>query len=46
MQIKFKENIDIFSMMSTGDWREVSSYREDGIMHLELGEIMALIVEK
>ena len=32
-------------MISNDDGREVSSYEEDRIMHLELGEIMALIIE-
>lgn len=46
VQMKFKNNMDIFAAMSLDDWKDVSTYLEDGIEHFELGEIVARIVEK
>ena len=46
VQMKFKNNMDIFAAMSLDDWKDVSTYIEDGVEHFELGEIVARIVEK
>ena len=46
VQMKFKNNMDIFAAMSLDDWKDVSTYIEDGVEHFELGEIVAQIVEK
>ena len=46
VQMKFKNNMDIFLEMSLDDWKEVSIYEENGIEHFELGEIVSRIGEK
>ena len=46
VQMKFKNNMDIFEAMSLDEWKDVSTYIEDGEEHFELGEIVARIVEK
>lgn len=46
VQMKFKNNMEIFSRMSLEDWKEVSKYEENGIEHFEFGEIVSHIVQK
>lgn len=46
VQIKFKNNMDIFKRMELADWKEVSKYEEEGDEHFELEEIVELIKSK
>ena len=36
----------IFTEMSIDDWREISTYSEDGEQHFELEEIVKMMKEK
>lgn len=46
IQMKFKNNMDIFERMTLDDWKSVSKYTEDNIEHFEFGEIVELINSK
>lgn len=46
VQMKFKNNIEVFERMSLEDWKNVSAYMENGIEHYELVEIAKAIKER
>jgi putative ATP-dependent endonuclease of OLD family len=46
IQFKIKNNMEIFTEMSIDDWREISTYSEDGEQHFELEEIVKMMKEK
>ena len=46
VQIKFKNNMEVFSRMKLEDWKNVSSYTENGVEHFELEEIVSQIRTK
>lgn len=46
VQMKFKNNMDIFEAMTLDDWKQVSLYEENGANKFELGEIVSQIVSK
>ena len=46
VQLKFKNNIEVFERMSLKDWKNVSAYMENGIEHYELAEIAKAIKER
>lgn len=46
VQMKFKNNIEVFERMRLEDWKNVSAYMENGIEHYELVEIAKAIKER
>lgn len=46
VQMKFKNNIEVFERMSLEDWKNVSAYMKNGIEHYELVEIAKAIKER
>lgn len=46
LQMKFKNNMDIFEAMTLEDWKQVSLYEENGTSIFELGEIVSKIASK
>lgn len=46
VQMKLKNNIEVFERMSLEDWKNVSAYMENGIEHYELVEIAKAIKER
>ena len=46
IQMKFKNNMDIFTQMTLEEWKEVSSYEKEGKVCCEFADIVNQIQEK